>query len=60
MMDIRATNKMSIVNMQLFLINYNNFFIASIGDSDPDPLFDAPFFLQCHEINTRCKAVTSP
>ena len=36
MMDIRATNKMSIVNMQLFLINYNNFFIASIGDSDPD------------------------
>jgi len=54
MMDIRATNKMSIVNMQLFLINYNNFFIASIGDSDPDPL------LQCREINTRCKAVTSP
>ena len=55
MMDIRATNKMSIVNMQLFLINYNNFFIASIGNSDPDPPF-----LQCHEINTRCKAVTSP
>ena len=52
MMDIRATNKMSIVNMQLFLINYNNFFIASIGDSDPDP--PPP------QINTRCKAVTSP
>ena len=51
-MDIRATNKMSIVNMQLFLINYKKFFIASIGDSDPDP--------PCREINTRCKAVTSP